>query len=233
LRRVTSRRRPAGAGLLRLYPGAWRERYEAEVLALLEQARLGRRARLDLVRGALDARLHTPSRAPAVAALLSGAMWTIAGVAIVGQPAPPDWPGYLIDVLPLTIVAVVAGLVAIIGCWARRSDGGGRLGAVGALIALAGHVGWALALVATLLQGGSSLLIVACQAVALTGCVLVGLLLVRSEDLPIGAAILLASAIMFFGWPAAWLGFGLAWTIVGVLLLARPEPSAPPSPGFA
>ncbi len=230
---MTGRPRPAGAGLLRLYPGAWRERYEAEVLALLEQARLGRRARLDLVRGALDARLHTPSRLPAVAALMSGAMWTIAGVVVVGQPAPPDWPGYFIDVLPLTIVAVIAGLVAIIGCWARRSDGGGRLGAVGAVIALAGHVGWALALIATLAQAGSSLLIVACQAAALTGCVLVGLLLVRSEDLPIGAAILLASAIMFFGWPAAWLGFGLAWTIVGVLLLARPEPSAPPSPGFA
>ena len=32
---------------------------------------------------------------------------------------------------------------------------------------------------------------------------------------------------------AAWLGFGLAWTLVGVLLLARPEPTAPPSPRFA
>jgi hypothetical protein len=80
---------------------------------------------------------------------------------------------------------------------------------------------------------GSGLLIVACQAIALTGCVLIGLVLVRTEDLPIGAAILLASAIMFFGWPAAWLGFGLAWTVVGVLLVARPEPTAPPSPGFA
>jgi hypothetical protein len=230
---VTDRRRPAGAGLLRLYPGAWRERYEAEVLALLEQAHLGRRARVDLVRGALDARLHTPSRRPAVAALLSGAMWTIAGVAVVGQPAPPDWPGYFIDVLPLTIVAVAAGLVAIIGCWARRSDSSGRLGAAGAVIAFAGHLGWAVALGATLAGAGSSLLIVAFQAVALTGCVLVGLLLVRSEDLPIGAAILLAAAIMFFGWPAAWLGFGLAWTIVGVLLLARGEPSAPRSLGFA
>jgi len=230
---VTRPERPAGATLLRLYPRAWRGRYEAEVLAVLEQAHLGRRGRLDLVRGALDARLHAASRVPAAAALLSGALWTIAGVTVVGQPAPPDWPGYLIDILPLTIVAVVAGLFAIIGCWARQSDGGGRLGAAGALLALAGHIGWALSLVAALAQAGSSLLIVACQAVALTGCVLVGLLLVRSEDLPIGAAILLASAAMFFGWPAAWLGFGLAWTTVGVLLLARPEPSAPRSPGFA
>ena len=224
---------PAGAGVLRLYPRAWRDRYEAEVLAVLEQAHLGRRAWLDLVRGALDARLHAASRLPAGAALLCGGLWTIAGVVVVAQPAPPDWPGYLIDILPLAIVAVVAGLVAVIGCWARQSDGGGRLGAVGVLLALAGQIGWALSLVAALVQAGSGLLIVAFQAIALTGGVLVGLVLIRSEDLPIGAAILLASAIMFFGWPAAWLGFGLAWTIVGVLLLARPEPSAPRSPGLA
>lgn len=170
---------------------------------------------------------------PAAGALLGGAMWTIAGVAVVGQPAPPDWPGYLVDILPLTIVAVVAGLIAVVGCWARQSDIGGRLGAVGALLALTGHIAWAVALAATLAQTGSGLLIVACQAIALTGCVLVGLVLVRSGDLSIGVAILLASAVMFFGWPAAWLGFGLAWTAVGMLLLARPEPSAPPSPGFA
>ena len=160
-------------------------------------------------------------------------MWTIAGVAVVGQPVPPDWPGYLVDILPLTIVAVVAGLIAVIGCWARRSDVGGRLGAVGALLALIGHLGWALALAAVMAGTGSGLLVVACQAIALTGCVVIGLLLVRTEDLPIGAAILLASAIMFFGWPAAWLSFGLAWTIVGLLLVTRPEPTAPPSPGFA
>jgi len=230
---VTGRQRPAGARLLQLYPRAWRARYEAEVLAVLEQAQIGRRAWLDLARGALDARLHSSSRWPAAAALMSGAMWTIAGVAVVGQPVPPDWPGYLVDILPLTLVAVVAGLIAVIGCWARQSDVGGRLGAVGALLALTGHVGWAVALAAVMAGTGSGLLVVACQAIALSGCVLIGLVLVQTQDLPIGAAILLASAIMFFGWPAAWLGFGLAWTIVGVLLVARPEPTAPPSPGFA
>jgi hypothetical protein len=121
---VTGRPRPAGARLLQLYPRAWRARYEAEVLAVLEEAQIGWRAWLDLARGALDARLHASSRWPAAAALLSGAMWTIAGVAVVGQPVPPDWPGYLVDILPVTLVAVVAGLVAVIGCWARRSDVG-------------------------------------------------------------------------------------------------------------
>jgi hypothetical protein len=230
---MTGQRRPAGAGLLRLYPRAWRARYEAEVLAVLEQADLGLRARLDLGRGALDARLHAESRLPAAAALLSGGMWTIAGVAVVGQPVPPDWPGYLIDILPLTIVAVVAGLVAIVACWARRSDDGGRLGTAGALLALAGHVGWAVSLAAILAQAGSGPATVVFQTIALVGCLLVGLVLVRTEDLPIGAAILLASATMLFGWPVAWLTFGLAWTLVGVLLLGRPEPTAPSAPRFA
>lgn len=230
---MTGRRRPAGAGLLRLYPRTWRARYEAEVLAVLELANLGPRARLDFARGALDARLHAESRWPAAAALLSGGLWTIAGVAVVGQPAPPDWPGYLIDVLPLTVVAVAAGLVAIVGCWARRSDSGGRLGTIGVVLASGGHVGWVVSLAATLAQAGSGLAIVVCQALALAGCVLVGIALVRTDDLPIGSAILLASAIMLVGWPIAWLAFGLAWTLVGVLLLASREPAAPSSPRFA
>lgn len=44
--------------LVRLYPAAWRERYEAELRAALATRPLTRRDRLDLVRGALDARLH-------------------------------------------------------------------------------------------------------------------------------------------------------------------------------
>jgi hypothetical protein len=49
----------------------------------------------------------------------------------------------------------------------------------------------------------------------------------------IGAAIVLASAIMLFGWPMAWLVDGLAWTTIGVLLLARPGPAFPSSTRFA
>ena len=67
------------------------------------------------------------------------------------------------------------------------------------------------------------------KAIALVGCLLVGLVLVRTDDLPIGAAILLATSAMLFGLPVAWLVFGLAWTVIGVLLFARPEPLAPTS----
>ena len=222
---MTDRRRPAGADLLRLYPRAWRTRYESEVVAVLEQARLGRRARLDLVRGALDAHLHGGSRVPAMAALASGGLWTIAGVAVVGQPAPPDWPGYLLEVLPLAIAAVLTGLVGTVGCWARWSDGTGRVGTVGVLLAVGGSVAWALALAAAFFQVEYGALTMATQAIALVGALLVGLVLVRTSDLPIGAAIALASAIMLFGWPMAWLAAGLAWTLVGLLLFGRTQPT--------
>jgi hypothetical protein len=41
--------------LLKLYPPAWRRRYETELAALLEEQRAGTRDILDLIRGAGDA----------------------------------------------------------------------------------------------------------------------------------------------------------------------------------
>jgi hypothetical protein len=44
--------------LVRLYPAWWRKRYGEEFLALLEQQTPTPRIALDILRGALDARLH-------------------------------------------------------------------------------------------------------------------------------------------------------------------------------
>jgi hypothetical protein len=46
------------SALLRLYPRAWRERYGDELLALLEARPPSLGDRLDVIRGAFDARLH-------------------------------------------------------------------------------------------------------------------------------------------------------------------------------
>ena len=224
---MTQEGRPAGAGLLRLYPARWRERYEAEMLAVLEQAHLSRRGRYDLARGAIDAHLHTPSRLPAVAALVTGGVWTYAGTGVVAQPAPPDWPGYLLETLPLAIVAVAAGLVATVGCWARRSDRAGRLGVVAICLAILGHVVWLVALgfaLAGIAYGWPTAL---AQDAGALGCLVVGLVLLRSSDERLGGLLVLAPAFLLFGWPVAWLGFGLAWTIAGVLLLTGLEPEGP------
>ena len=228
-----SRSGPPGARLLRLYPPVWRARYEAEMLAVLEEAGLRRRARLDLVRGAVDAWLHAGRWLAGPAALLSGGLWTIAGVVVIGQATPPDWPGYIVDILPLTVAAVALGLIAVLGCWIRQRDALGRLGVLALSIAIIGQAAWALALAAAMLGPTPGLAIVVGQAVGLFGTLLVALTILRTEDLPAGAAIAVASASMLFGFPVAWLGFGLAWTIAGNVLLRSPDPAAPSLPGMA
>lgn len=52
--------------LLRLYPRAWRERYEAEMLAVLEEHDVTLATHVDLLRGAVDAwrQLRRPAMAP-------------------------------------------------------------------------------------------------------------------------------------------------------------------------
>ena len=50
------------SSLLRLYPQAWRERYGDELLALLQDRPASVTDYFDLIRGALDARLHPQVR---------------------------------------------------------------------------------------------------------------------------------------------------------------------------
>src|SRR4051794_4376883 len=76
--------------LVGLYPRSWRDRYEAELIELLEQRPLTPAGAIDLIRGAIDAHLHPqigPSipwthRLPGVVALTTGLLWTSA-IAIV------------------------------------------------------------------------------------------------------------------------------------------------------
>ena len=225
-----TRSRPKGAGTLRLYPASWRARYESELLAVLEQLELGPRGRFDLARGALDAHLHTPTRVPAIAALLAGGMWTFAGTGIVAQPTPPDWPGYLVEALPLAIVAVASGGLATVGCWATRSDDTGRPGTLAVLLAVVGHILWVLALVAAFAGLGYGAPTAIAQTLAALGCLVVGIGLLRAGEGPLGGLLALGAAVMVFAWPLAWLGFGLAWTLVGALLFVAFDPdTSPPS----
>jgi len=74
--------------LVRLYPRRWRDRYESEILALLDERPMSIADGIDLVRGALDAHLHpqVPGRArtaqplthriPGLVALTAGLLWT-------------------------------------------------------------------------------------------------------------------------------------------------------------
>lgn len=208
------------SALLRLYPRAWRARYGDEMEALLEDRRPGRRDRLDLIRGALDAWLHppTPSLAPMLGALLGGGLWTVIATAVLVQPAPPDWPGYLAEIVPLAVVAAVCLLVGATGCVLRAGDARGRALSSARGLVLVGHVAWIAMLGATLLRVVGSPALAAAQAVAMVGTIAVGLILVRARDEPIGFLLVGAPVAMLMPWTVTWLAFGTAWTAVGIVM---------------
>jgi hypothetical protein len=214
--------RLTAASLVRLYPGTWRARYGDEMRALLEGSRARRRDRLDLIRGALDAWLHptTRSRVPAGAALIGGGLWTVAAAASVFQPVALDWPGYLIDVVAIAFVAVGAFLVATVGCSLRIDDGGRVMGAA-VWLSVVGYLAWMSALAATAVGMADSPTLAAAQTVAVLGTTLVGVALIRARDDRIGPLLMLGSVAMLVPWTVVWLGFGAAWTAVGMLLVTE------------
>jgi hypothetical protein len=90
--------------LVRLYPSPWRERYEAEFLSLLDERPPTLLDRLDIIRGAVDARVH-PQVAPGARepelgaagmrragaiAVLGGVLWALAGLGFYGAPYVDD-----------------------------------------------------------------------------------------------------------------------------------------------
>lgn len=220
---------PAGARLLRLYPPRWRARYGAEMLALLELRPAGPRDRLDLARGALDAWLNPPepSVVPGFTALLGGGAWIVAALMVALQPVPPDWPGYVQEMLPIATVGTAFLLAATVGCALRLGDGGGRLRAFAVLAACGGYSAWLAALAAALLGLEYGAATAVTSTAAGMGTVLVGLALLRAGDWPVAGLVVAAPIALLAppGW--TWLGFGAIWTAIGVLCLtARPRPGA-------
>jgi hypothetical protein len=124
--------------LVALYPPAWRDRYGAELLSLLSERPPNLLDRLDLVRGAVDARLHpqlTPtgsgSRTPwtagrrgAVLAIPGGLLWIAASVGFYGAPIVPGL-GYK-DSGPVVLLAVLGGLLSSLAALGVARDWPGR-----------------------------------------------------------------------------------------------------------
>jgi hypothetical protein len=215
----------SGSRYIGLYPRAWRERYGDELLEVLEQERLGARARLDLVRGALDARLHpvTPSRVPVLAAVTASALAVAHAIALAAQPVATEWPGYQEEALPLIIGSVVASIPALIGLWLKLGDSDGALGRVGVILAVMGHAAWLLALIAAATRLAYGPITAVMATVAMIGTAMLGVALAGRRRALLGvlvAAIALAGVAPAWGWPA----FAAAWTAVAiVVVLERPD----------
>jgi hypothetical protein len=216
--------------LVRLYPRSWQQRYGDEMRATLEDATIRRSDLVDLARGALDAWLHpaTPSRIPAAAAIVGGGIWTIVAAAVVFQPIPLDWPGYLAETVLLAAAAAVVLLIATLGCALRAGDDGGPAMTLAAWVTVVGYVAWLTALLATTTGVADAPTLAAAQTIAMLGTLLVGLLLVRAGDELIGLLVLGGAVAMLVPWVVAWLVFGAAWTAVGMVLVTERPRRLPP-----
>lgn len=120
--------------LIRLYPAAWRARYEDEFLALLEERPISPFDALDILLGALDARLRprsqaielAPRRSPSMNVRLAGFAAMVGG-ALILITIPIAWlqaniPQEIASLLQIVIFlsVEVALLVALIGLSAAQ-----------------------------------------------------------------------------------------------------------------
>lgn len=213
--------RSPGAALIALYPKPWQRRYGDELAAVLEAGGLSARDRLDVFRGAVDAHLHPsqPSPLPVILAISAGALATGHAIALAVQPVPPDWPGYLVDALPLAMLAVALILPALAGLWLRLGDADGPFGRLGIVLGLAGHAAWLTALGAAALRVEYGPLTAVASTVAMAGTAMLGLALVGARAATLGGLLVGASlagiAPPAIGWPT----FAAAWTAIGFRLL--------------
>ena len=188
------------------------------MLVVLEDRALGMRTRLDLLRGAEDAHVHPIDApgTPVVASVIAGVAWIVAGLAAATQPLLPDWPGFLVETLPVGLVAAVAG-VRVVSAVGRRSGLGGPRGTGLALsIAIIGYVALTVTLVVALLGGTYGAITGAALSIAGIGTVLVGLIRARAGDHPVAEAVLIAGAALLIPSPVAWPLAGAAWIALAI-----------------
>jgi hypothetical protein len=217
------------AWLIRAYPRWWRDRYEDELSSVLEARPPDMRARFDLLRGAFDAHLQgrEPGKAPrgAVAgALIAGGAWTIAGIASVGGPTVPDWPGYLESTLPVALAGATALLVATLSVARLAWSSNGPTVELAVLATVVGHLAWAIALGVAIVGGPYGAVTAITQSMAAIATVGLGLVLLRAGAHPIAEAVVAAGAVLLLPTPAAWLVAGALWTGIGLWQYAATRP---------
>lgn len=213
--------------LTRLYPPAWRARYEAELLILLEERPAKLPDRFDLIRGALDARLHPqvvhhsaePDSGPdgllgvGALAIIGGGLWVLAALGFYGAPYISDL-GYKDGGSVALVAAAAAALTGLAAVMAIRqlADRPGVLRGWAAAIPL-GAIGLAMpwpvvlvgffgVMIGTLLVG----LMCASRLGAAYVLVAVGALLALGFNTEDDRALLL-------------IPLGIAWIIVGTLMV--------------
>ena len=132
--------------VVKLYPSAWRQRYAAEFLAMLEEASpLAWRDGLDIVRGVMDAHLHLEWMEPGRWPMNGRLVFRIAGVGAVlstvllalgllnSQRLPEAEAEFLVLMSPLALLPLAVALHALFQAAAPRAS---RLTAVVGLVSI-------------------------------------------------------------------------------------------------
>ena len=218
--------------LLNLYPSAWQERYRAELLELLAEHPPTWRDRLDLVLGALDARLNPQVRgrpadaerdlpgprtiAGSVGALVGGALWIAGGLALNAAPFTPS-DGYRESegaVLIFAIAALISALAAIALAGSSRTRR---------------RSGVAMLVMAPLILLPWPIVVFGLLGTAVVACAY-GIALVREENRLVGFVLAL-SALAFTSLNTEderallSIPLGLAWLAIGAIALLRRWPA--------
>ena len=212
--------------LLRLYPTRWQRRYVTEMEALLADEPPGVRARLDLVRGALDAHLHpwwVPAW-PVAAAAMGGVAWTFAGAVALGQPVPPDWPGYLVETLPVFLAAAPLLLLATLGASTRLGPRDPWAVRLGRPLATIGWLAWIVLLAGAVSGGGAGPALAVAATLVAAGTLLVGIALLGAGDWATGGALLVAALVLVIPVPWSAAAFGAGWVLAAIAQFLDPRP---------
>lgn len=230
--------------LVRLYPQAWRDRYEDEFVALLEERPPTPRDVLDTIRGALDAHLH-PSvgnsepapwthRLPGLFALAAGLLWSGLYLTVALRPDPAfEWGG----ILSIFLFAVLFSLPGDYAAPYRRHIAAGIALFVASVVLaqIAGWnvLGWALVVVAYVVAICGPLVLAAIRAgigprgrwLLLVGAVFLPLVIVSAVNaLRHFAGVVVIpeeSPAMYF----LVLPYGLAWALIGLRMTIRGSPT--------
>ncbi len=145
--------------LIRCYPARWRARYGDEFLALLEERPLGPYDVLDILIGALDARLRSRGQRAArpngrglsmslriggIAAILGAVLWAVAGLLTIGVAGNVD-DGVPVAMLMTGMVVLLVAVAGLSAFQARTHPGAiwvaFAVTAIGTLAFFAGYVG--------------------------------------------------------------------------------------------
>ena len=166
--------------------------------------------------------LRSP-RAPAVGAIVAGGIWTGWSLLILTAPAPPDWPGYVQEML-LSALAVVAVLVlAVTGAWLRLGDDASRFERLSISLALAGYGAWFVMLLAATVGIAYGAPTAVASTAAALGTIFVGFALMTVDDTRVGVLVAIAGVGLLVPYTIGWLVFGLGWVAAGVAMYEDPR----------